>query len=216
MGIHRQSRLDTVPCFRSQLLTRVWWCIFILDRRMAIESGRPFFIQENNTDTALPLDLSDEWLGRFAGRTDTTKALEGEIEIELSEKHATAIPYLVAMIRYSRVVGKAWELIYGVKASSNQPVSHMIDYADTVLSNLLETLPEELTYDPDLPKAQFDSRKRWQVKQTMLLSTVRCVLQIWILFSWLTFHHLLVCYLPTYPYSKAIRTRQGSHGPHGR
>lgn len=139
---------------------------------MAIESGRPFFIQEHNTDTALPLDLSDEWLGRFAGRTDTTKALEGEIEIELSEKHTTTIPYLVAMIRYSRVVGKAWELIYGVKATSNQPVSHMIDYADTVLSNLLETLPEELTYDPDLPKAQFDTRKRWQIKQTMLLSTV--------------------------------------------
>lgn len=150
---------------------------------MAIESGRPFFIQENNTDTALPLDLSDEWLGQFAGRTDTTKVLEGEIQIELSEKHATAIPYLVAMIRYSRVVGKAWELIYGVKASSNQPVSHMIDYADTVLSNLLQTLLKELTYDPDLPKAQFDSRKRWQVKQTMLLSTVRCVLQIWSLFS---------------------------------
>ncbi|KAK7706628.1 hypothetical protein SLS64_007459 [Diaporthe eres] len=117
-------------------------------------------------------------LWEVAGRTDTTKALEGEIEIQLSEKHATAIPYLVAMIRYSRLVGKAWELIYGVKASSNQPVSHMIDYADTVLSNLLETLPEELTYDPDLPKAQFDSRKRWQVKQTMLLSTCVTFLRI--------------------------------------
>lgn len=142
---------------------------------MAIESGHPFFIQENNTDTALPLDLSDERLGRFVGRAETTKALECEIADEHSEKHATAIPYLVAMIRYSRVVGKAWELVYGVKASSNQPVSHIIDYADTVLSNLLEALPEELTYNSDLPKTQFSTRKRWQVKQTMLLSTVRCV-----------------------------------------
>lgn len=144
---------------------------------MAIESGRPFLIQDNNTDTALPLDLGDEWLGRFEGRPETTKALEHDIEAELLEKHATAIPYLVAMIRYSRVVGKAWELIYGVKATSNQPVSHMIDYADTVLSNLLETLPEELIYNPDLPKTQFGTRKRWQVKQTMLLSTVRCLTQ---------------------------------------
>lgn len=142
---------------------------------MAIESGRPFFIQENNTDTALPLNLSDEWLGRFAGRANLTKALEREIETEVSEKHVTTVPYLLAMIRYSRVVGKAWELIYGVKATSNQPVSHMIDYADTVLSNLLETLPGDLTYNPDLPRTQFDTRKRWQVKQTMLLSTVRCV-----------------------------------------
>lgn len=141
---------------------------------MAIESGRPFFIQENNTDAALPLNLSDEWLSQFAGQAEVTKALEREIETELSEKRVTAVPYLVAMIRYSRVVGKAWELIYGVKATSNQPVSHMIDYADTVLSNLLETLPEDLTYNPDLPRTQFDTRKRWQVKQTMLLSTVRC------------------------------------------
>lgn len=152
MGIHRQSRLDTVPCFRSRLLTRVWWCIFILDHRMALESGRPFLIQENNTDTALPLDLSDEWLGRFAGRADTTKALEHDIEIEILENRATAIPYLVAMIRYSRVVGKAWELIYGVKTTSNQPDLHLIDYADTVLSSLLKALPEKLTYKTDLPK----------------------------------------------------------------
>lgn len=148
---------------------------------MAIESGRPFFIQENNTDTTLPLDVSDEWLGRFAGRAETTRVLGYEIEVELSQKHATAIPYLVAMVRYSRVVGKAWDLIYGVKATSNQPVSHMIDYADTVLSDLLETLPEELTYNPDLTRAQFATRKRWQVKQTMLLSTVRCVPHIRIL-----------------------------------
>lgn len=146
---------------------------------MAIESGRPFFIQENNTDTALPLDVSDEWLGRFAGRAETTKALEREVEVEALEKRTTTIPYLLAMIRYSRVVGKAWELIYGVKATSNQPVSHMIDYADTVLSNLLETLPEELTYNPDLPKTQFGTRKRWQVKQTMLLSTVRLQKYLW-------------------------------------
>ncbi|KAL1856377.1 hypothetical protein Daus18300_010749 [Diaporthe australafricana] len=179
MGIHRQSRLDTVPCFRSQLLSRVWWCVFILDRRVAIESGRPFLIQENNTDTLLPLELSDEWLGRVAGRPDTVNMLEREIEVELSEKHTTTIPYILAMIRYSRVVGKAWELVYGLKAVSNQSVSHMIDYADTVLSNLLETLPEDLTYNPDLPtKTQFGTRKRWQVKQTMLLSTCVTFLRI--------------------------------------
>lgn len=50
-------------------------------------------------------------------------------------------------------------------------------FADTVLSNLLETLPEELIYNPDLPKTQFGTRKRWQIKQTMLLSTVRCFAQ---------------------------------------
>lgn len=178
LGIHQQSRLDALPCFYSQLLSRIWWCIFILDRRMAIESGRPFLIQECNTDTALPLDLTDEWLSQFSRRSETAEELQPEIRTELTTKHVSAIPFLVAMVRYSRVVSKAWELIYGVKASSKQPVSHMIDYADTVLSNLLETLPEDLTYSPALPtQTQFGSRKRWQVKQTMLLSTVRSSLR---------------------------------------
>lgn len=148
---------------------------------MAIESGRPFLIQENNTDTSLPLDLSDEWLSQFTKRPETARELQAELEVELTTKHVSAIPYLVAMVRYSRVVSKAWELIYGVKASSKQPVSHMIDYADTVLSNLLETLPEDLTYNPDLPtQTQFGSRKRWQVKQTMLLSTVSSTLTLYV------------------------------------
>lgn len=164
-----------MPCFRGQLLTRMWWCIFILDRRIAIESGRPFLIQENNTDTTLPLDLSDEWLGRFAGRADTTKELEHEIELELLDTCPTTIPYLIAMIRYSRVVGKAWELIYGAKAVSDQPDLHLINYADTVLSNLIKSLPEELTYNPNAPGTHFGTRERWQVKQTMLLSTVRFI-----------------------------------------
>lgn len=213
-----------MPCFRSQLLSRVWWCVFILDRRMAIESGRPFLIQRNSTDTLMPLELSDGWLGRFAGRTDAANMLEPEIEMELSGKHTTTIPYLVAMVRYSHVVGKAWELVYGLKAASNQTVSHMIDYADTVLSNLLEALPEDLTYNPDLPtKTQFGTRKRWQVKQTMLLSTIRHPRppppreeenkQIWAGKLMLIFTVILVCHISTYPHPEALCTGQRLYGP---
>lgn len=144
----------------------------MLDRRLAIESGRPYLIQDNNIDAALPLELSDEWLSRHQSNPKRAAGLQQEIDVEVSGAPVTPMPYLIAMVRFSRVVGKAWELLYGVR-SSGQTSSAMIEYADTVLSNLLETLPAELFYDPKkTPEEQFRTRQRWQVKQTMLLFTV--------------------------------------------
>jgi hypothetical protein len=173
IGLHRQSTLEKMPVFQSQMYCRTWWAIYVLDRRLAIESGRPYLIQDNNIDVALPLELGDEWLSRNQANPKKTAELQSEIEVELSGAPVTPMPYLVAMVRFSRVVGKAWELLYGVR-SSGQTSSAMIEYADTVLSNLLETLPAELSYDPKkVPEVQFRTRQRWQVKQTMLLFTVR-------------------------------------------
>ncbi|KAG7116680.1 putative transcriptional regulatory protein C3C7.04 like [Verticillium longisporum] len=171
IGLHRQSTLDNMPAVASQMYTRSWWSIYVLDRRLAIESGRPYLIQDGNVDTALPLDLSDAWLTRFQSRPEKISQLQREVALELASEPITAIPYIAAMVRYSRVVGKAWELLYGVK-SANSTSSPMVEYADTVLTDLLDTLPPCLTYDPNIPnEVQFASRLRWQVKQTVLLYT---------------------------------------------
>lgn len=146
----------------------------MVDRRIAIESGQPYIIQDKNTDTALPLDLSDEWMTRFATRTETIAELRSEIEIELArDLPPSPIPYVTAMVRYSRVGGKVWEVLYGVKAP-NTASSAMVEYADTVLCNLLENVPSDLRYDPGIPsEVQFNTRPRWQVKQSLLLFMVR-------------------------------------------
>ncbi|RNJ60324.1 hypothetical protein D7B24_008706 [Verticillium nonalfalfae] len=171
IGLHRQSTLENMPAVASQMYTRSWWSIYVLDRRLAIESGRPYLIQDSNVDTALPLDLSDAWLTRFQSRPEKISQLQREVALELASEPITAIPYIAAMVRYSRVVGKAWELLYGVK-SANSTSSPMVEYADTVLTDLLDTLPPCLTYDLNIPnEVQFASRLRWQVKQTVLLYT---------------------------------------------
>lgn len=162
-----------MPVFYSQLHCRVWWVIYALDRRIALESGKPYIIQNSNVDTALPLDLSDDWLSRCHTREETTTDLQSEISKELArDSPKSAVPYMVALVRYSRAAGKAWEILYGVKASG-MSASAMVDYVDTVLGNLVETVPEDLRYDPNLPcETQFSKRLRWQIKQTMLLFTV--------------------------------------------
>lgn len=176
IGMQRQSTYDTMPAYQSQLYCRTWWAIYVLDRRIAIESGQPYLIQDRNTDTVLPLDLSDEWMTRFATRTETTAELRSETETELvRDLPPSPIPYLVAMVRYSRVAGKVWEVLYGVKAT-NTASSAMVEYADLVLCKLLDNTPRDLQYDPGIPsETQFSLRLKWQVKQSVLLFTVRAV-----------------------------------------
>ncbi|KAH7129136.1 fungal-specific transcription factor domain-containing protein [Dactylonectria macrodidyma] len=167
IGMHRQSALDRMPAFHNQLYCRTWWVIYMLDRRIAIESGKPYLIQDSNVDTALPLDLSDEWMTRFTARKERIADLEQEIAIELDrDSSPSPIPYTIAMVRYARVAGKAWQILYGVKTSGTS-MSATVQHLDTLLAELLDTVPKNLRYGPD-SEARFRTSLRWQVKQTLL------------------------------------------------
>lgn len=161
-----------MPATQSQLYCRTWWCIYIMDRRLAIESGRPFVIQDSNVDTALPLDLDDDLLSRFAKRTDPVANLQQEMAAGTAAGSATSVPYLTARVRFSRVVGKAWDLLYGVKASTMSS-SAMIHYVDMALCDLLDSLPNSLAYNLKLAhQDQFATRQRFQAKQSLVLFMV--------------------------------------------
>ncbi|KAM5374702.1 hypothetical protein ACJZ2D_006346 [Fusarium nematophilum] len=172
IGMHRQATTDAIPAFHNQLYCRTWWAIYTLDRRIAIESGKPYLIRDCNVDTALPIDLSDEWMTRFATRTETVADLQHEIAAELArDRPPSPVPYTVAMARYSRVAGKAWDVLYGVKTPSTS-MSPIVEHLDTVLSKLLDTAPKELVHHLGTPgEAQARTSPRWQVKQGLILFT---------------------------------------------
>ncbi|KAF4955350.1 hypothetical protein FSARC_11884 [Fusarium sarcochroum] len=171
IGLHRQSTIESMPAYYNQLYSRTWWSLYLLDRRLALESGKPYLIQDSNVDTALPLDLSDEWLTRFASRKETISDLQHEVAVEVArDSSPSCIPYVIAMVRYCRVAGKTWEVLYGVK-SSTASMSAMVEYVDTAIDKLLRTVPICLQYDLDVPyHSQFSTRPRWQVKQTFLFN----------------------------------------------
>lgn len=173
IGLNRQRTLDAMPVFPSQMFARAWWCIYVIDRRIGLDCGRPYLIQDANVDTALPLNLGDDWLTRMIPRPERPAQLRAEMDREADAGRETPIPYLQAMVRYSRVAGKVWELLYGVKTVPLGSSSAMVEYTDTVLCELLDDLPGSLSYDPDVPwDVQFSTRPRWQVKQAMLLFIV--------------------------------------------
>lgn len=173
MGLHRQTTLERMPVFSSQMYCRAWWCLYVLDRRIALESGQPFLIQDCNIDTAMPLELSDEWLSRHANTTATTADLGTDIAAELAQKPLTSITYLLVRIRFSRIISRAWELLYGIRPPAATS-SAMIECTDAMLCRLLNKMPSILTYDPYVPlETQFRGRPRWLVMQAVVLYTVR-------------------------------------------
>ncbi|KAK2675169.1 hypothetical protein RAB80_010153 [Fusarium oxysporum f. sp. vasinfectum] len=171
IGLNRQSTIESMPAYYSQLYSRTWWALYLLDRRLAIESGKPYFIQDSNVDTALPIDLSDEWMTRFTSRKETIADLQHEVAVEIArDSSPSCIPYVVAMVRYCRVAGKTWDVLY-VANSSTASMPAIVEYVDIAIDRLLNTVPRNLQYDPDVPyEAQFNTRPRWQVKQTFLFN----------------------------------------------
>lgn len=163
------------------MLCRTWWAIYILDRRLALESGRPFLIQDANIDTSLPLPVSDEWLSRAMDHADTMFQMQHDVGLakELDRLPFSMLLYVECLVRFYRIVGKVWPALYG---RSNNGPSAIVEYADASLSKLMREVPPGLKYKPDVPwEEQATGRPRWQMKQALLFFMVR-----WFLFCFVT------------------------------
>lgn len=160
--------------YESEQFRRLWWCVYVLDRRISLETGLPFVIQDVNVDTTLPSELSDNWLSRFKDSQLTVADLEFEMQCEVSRNPVTPIPYLVTMVQYSRVLGKVWEALYGAKTidtASNPLVSEYLEY---LVSETEAQAPASMAYNQDDETLEpAGGLEWWQVKQKMLMQMVR-------------------------------------------
>jgi hypothetical protein len=101
LGLQRDRVVSAMSPFQSEMARRLWWCIYLLDRRLAIETGRPFLIQDINVDVGLPGNVSDEWL-----TTHKTTQLATRVNVSATEQIPTSVPYLIAIPKSSGKCGK--------------------------------------------------------------------------------------------------------------
>ena len=63
LGLHRDgASLRLRDKHEAESRRRVWAMLYHLDRYIALQVGRPYFIRDNHVDTAPPLNLDDEEL----------------------------------------------------------------------------------------------------------------------------------------------------------
>ncbi|OQD79977.1 hypothetical protein PENANT_c041G06254 [Penicillium antarcticum] len=167
IGLQRYQVVEKLGIFESEMARRFWWCIYLMDRRLAIETGRPFLIQDVNVDIGLPRTVSDEWLSRCRGTSHLIRADDATIE-----RSHTTVPYLIAMTSYSRVIGKVWEALYGASTAHSSPSSFLNEYLELLITQSQKDLQPEFSYDPRRPGSYRASGLAWwQIKQQLIMRT---------------------------------------------
>lgn len=168
IGLHRERVVIAMSPFQGEMARRLWWCIYLLDRRLAIETGRPFLIQDVNVDVGLPRNVSDEWL-------TTHKSTQAAMNVDLATKEQmpTSVPYLIAMTSYSRVVGKVWEALYGATTSEATPSPLLNEYLEHLTTQSQKSLEKEFTHDPyQEDEYNPEGLAWWRVKQHLMMRIV--------------------------------------------
>ncbi|PWY90423.1 hypothetical protein BO94DRAFT_514240 [Aspergillus sclerotioniger CBS 115572] len=167
LGLHRSRVVIHMSYFNSEISRRIWWCLYALDRRLAIETGHPFLIQDVNVDTPLPQDIDDYWLSRFRDRPslqpDAVPPADSGIPL-------TPIPYFRAMITYSKVLGKVWEGMYGATNLEPVPNYPLREHLESLLLRAQKDISQEFAH-PQYGRVSHSQAPWWLVKQQALMRT---------------------------------------------
>ncbi|KAF4977569.1 hypothetical protein FZEAL_5940 [Fusarium zealandicum] len=60
LGVHLES--GPWPVIEGEMRRRTWWMIYILDRTLATELGRPVLIDDEDCDVSLPAGVDDQYI----------------------------------------------------------------------------------------------------------------------------------------------------------
>ncbi|RAK81717.1 fungal specific transcription factor domain-containing protein [Aspergillus fijiensis CBS 313.89] len=172
LGLHRSlPALDGLKPSDVEINRRLWWCLYTMDRRLAIDTGRPFLIQDMNVNTPLPQGLDDDCL--FYRQVCTNLSLASTPKTHGRATGAvTPIPYLAAMVIYSRVLGKVWEGMYGADSAmqSSPRNSHLRrEHFEHLISRAQREVPPEFVYHLGQEESQSKKTVGWLAKQQKLM-----------------------------------------------
>lgn len=114
---------------------RVWYSIFVLDRLLALQLGRPPSISDDDFNVKHPSRQSDDDLTDPKCHNNT-------------HQQGWVGDYFIAMIKFSEIVGRVFHRLYGPKRSDDGGVTlSNIDLSDTELLQWRSTLRRKLRFD---------------------------------------------------------------------
>lgn len=176
LGLHRESTYEKFSAYDDQMFRRTWWSIYCLDRKISVETGRPLAIQDINVCTKLPLNVTNEWLAKVRDSGQTLGDLAAEIDVDMTSSGTTDIPYLSAMVSYSRIVGDMWKILYAGNNSTTSQHGVGSYLLDVLIATAQDQLPSYLRYDPSASfEDQFGGMQWCQIKQAILIHMVSSV-----------------------------------------
>ncbi|QRV90849.1 Fungal specific transcription factor domain [Ceratobasidium sp. AG-Ba] len=129
LGLHRSPRTLHLSPMDKETRRRAWWCVYGLDRMLAVALGRPVGIDDADCDVELPVPLDDEALQDFFARKPV-------------DRSSPSLMYgFIALTTLYKIAGK--------KLSELQ---YTVDRLDTQLNAWCEELPDTFKSNPSTPQ----------------------------------------------------------------
>ncbi len=118
---------------------RVWYSIYILDRLLALQLGRPPAITDDGFNIRLPYGVSDLEVCHQSNLQD------GQSSTLREDSEGN---YFIEMIKFSGIIGRVFNNLYGPnKAASASLTLAAIDSLDRELQSWKMNLPRNLRFD---------------------------------------------------------------------
>ncbi|KAH8798522.1 hypothetical protein F5884DRAFT_870190 [Xylogone sp. PMI_703] len=130
-GLHNQPTWKN--CSAEEISTRkmLWWTVYYMDRKIAEQCGRPYFVRDNEINVE---DYSS--LPRIA--PSNLSRLEARNRWELS--------YLQTNIDWARLWGQIWDKFFAVQAQKLGDIDE-VDAMDARIEGAMRRLPQDLRWD---------------------------------------------------------------------
>jgi hypothetical protein len=158
IGLHDQTSWLNSSSFDVTMRQRIFWCLYCLDRNVALVCGVPFLIRESNFKVDLPHCM------------DGTDVL---ISQPSSDPDSSSIPYLRRTIQWAKLCSEIWDTMFGMNAS-NLTNQEFVATMDARIMLLVHDLPFDLQWTPTyLDSADIRRYPLYVLRQAILIHLVR-------------------------------------------
>jgi hypothetical protein len=137
IGLHVEDSLKQ-PLAEQETMRRTWYSMYVLDRLLALQLGRPVAIHDEEYRVNIPSETK-ETACLFSGITDRCSP----------DEKPSSIDYFVSVITFSRIIGQVISDLYHPSQVAIDP-DRMLQSTTTLDKKLVEwklSLPRHLRFD---------------------------------------------------------------------
>ncbi|PVG01042.1 hypothetical protein CPB86DRAFT_805498 [Serendipita vermifera] len=147
LGLHRSPKPLKLTKVEKETRRKVWWCVYGLDRCLAVQLGRPLGVDDNDIDVDLPLPFDDDELPLYyegiLPEKDTPSLMQG----------------FVALTSLYKIAGKVLRHVYAtdklkgnISKEKAEELQKVVDRLDLQLTKWCDTLHPNLRQSPLTPQ----------------------------------------------------------------
>ncbi|KAH8113420.1 fungal-specific transcription factor domain-containing protein [Phellopilus nigrolimitatus] len=130
LGLHRYSRHISIKPIEKQVRRKVFWCVYSLDRMLAMALGRPIGIEDTDCDADYPVEFDDDELPEFFSGAP------------MQRSQPSLMVGFIALVDLYKIAGRVCRQIYGIDRFRDhlepEKVQELVEQATQLDGELVE------------------------------------------------------------------------------